>query len=432
MTRPGHAARFLWEYINAPQRRVMSGKIAAHRTSVLTGRVKGAGGNPIEGVKVTLVEMPEYGETTTKADGTFAMGASGGQTAVVSYEKEGYLSVQRQVGTEWQDYTVVPEIIMVRPSANSGAEIDLSKPECQVAQGDVVKDTSGQRQATVLVPAGTKANAVLPDGSKRELTKLHIRITEYTTGENGPQQMPGDLPPATGYTYASEFQVDEAEQLGASRVEFDPPVIAYLDNFLSFPVGTSVPAGAYNRGIGTWEAGDSGLVISIVNTDNGLAAIDADGDAKEDSAEALSKLGVTLEERKRLAAIYSAGKTLWRVPTPHFSPWDFNFGFGLPPSATYPPGPNSGDNSVDDPCEQSGASVIECQNQILGEDIPLVGTPFGLHYHSDRVKGKGNRYGLAISLVGATVPEGVKRVHVQALVAGQESVYEAEPQPGAA
>jgi RHS repeat-associated protein len=40
--------------------------------------------------------------------------------------------------------------------------------------------------------------------------------------------------------------------------------------------------------------------------------------------------------------------------------------------------------SVDDPCKKDGGSSIGCQNQSLGEDIPMVGTGFFLHYQGDR------------------------------------------------
>lgn len=46
------------------------------------------------------------------------------------------------------------------------------------------------------------------------------------------------------------------------------------------------------------------------------------------------------------------------------------------------------DDNVDDPCKKKG-STIECQNQNLGEDVPLVGVPFDLHYDSARALGRG-------------------------------------------
>jgi hypothetical protein len=43
------------------------------------------------------------------------------------------------------------------------------------------------------------------------------------------------------------------------------------------------------------------------------------------------------------------------------------------------------DDSIPDPCEQSSASTILCENQVLLESIPLIGTPFSLNYSSERV-----------------------------------------------
>jgi YD repeat-containing protein len=63
-------------------------------------------------------------------------------------------------------------------------------------------------------------------------------------------------------------------------------------------------------------------------------------------------------------------------------PWTFNF--TLDPK--YFP---------DDDCKPDGgagfpaASSIGCQNQSLGEDVPIVGTGFDLHYESDRAPGAG-------------------------------------------
>ena len=50
--------------------------------------------------------------------------------------------------------------------------------------------------------------------------------------------------------------------------------------------------------------------------------------------------------------------------------------------------PDGLNDEVDNPCSQSGGSVIACQNQSLGEDVPIVGTDFSLHYQSDRLPGR--------------------------------------------
>jgi RHS repeat-associated protein len=48
----------------------------------------------------------------------------------------------------------------------------------------------------------------------------------------------------------------------------------------------------------------------------------------------------------------------------------------------------SGNDNVDDPCSKTGGSSIGCQNQSLGEDVPVIGTGFFLHYEGDRAPGR--------------------------------------------
>jgi len=45
------------------------------------------------------------------------------------------------------------------------------------------------------------------------------------------------------------------------------------------------------------------------------------------------------------------------------------------------------DDTRDDACKKKNVSDIGCQNQSLGEDIPIVGAPFYLHYQSNRQVG---------------------------------------------
>ncbi|MBI3478006.1 MAG: RHS repeat-associated core domain-containing protein [Acidobacteria bacterium] len=60
------------------------------------------------------------------------------------------------------------------------------------------------------------------------------------------------------------------------------------------------------------------------------------------------------------------------------------------------------DDKVDNECGQSGGSVIGCQNQTLGEDVPIVGTDFSLHYQSDRLPGRADANSVAKSDALAT------------------------------
>jgi YD repeat-containing protein len=160
------------------------------------------------------------------------------------------------------------------------------------------------------------------------------------------------------------------------------------------PVGIHVPGGYYDRKRAAWVPSDDGRVIKVLSSAGGVAAIDADGDDAADSDIALAALGVTADELQQIAALYQPGQTLWRVPVPHFTSWDFNYAFGCEADsdgeACAPP---TGDDPLiatgpqPDPCITSG-SIIECENQGLGEDVEVTGTPFRLSYRSMRQLGR--------------------------------------------
>src|SRR2546429_6843850 len=109
------------------------------------------------------------------------------------------------------------------------------------AQGRVITDDAGTRRTTLLFPPGMQAALVMPDGSTRPLTTLHVRATEYTIGPSGPQAMPAELPPTSAYTYAVELSADEAVAAGAASVPPNQPRILFVGNFPNFPVRTALP-----------------------------------------------------------------------------------------------------------------------------------------------------------------------------------------------
>ena len=97
-----------------------------------------------------------------------------------------------------------------------------------------------------------------------------------------------------------------------------------------------VPAGYYDRGRGVWVPSDNGRIIAVLSTSAGVANLDINGDGQPDTGSALSDLGINDAERAQLAVLYPPGRSFWRVPIRHFSAWDFNWGFGPPPSADAP------------------------------------------------------------------------------------------------
>ncbi|MCK5179837.1 MAG: hypothetical protein KAR32_09930, partial [Candidatus Omnitrophica bacterium] len=307
---------------------------------------------------------------------------------------------------------------------------DLTAGFMQVAQGSVETDTDGTRQATILFPSGTSAQMVMPDGSMQPLTSLEVRATEYTVGDNGPEAMPAELPPTTGYTYAVELSVDEAIAAGAAKVEFSQPVYFYLENFLGFPTGISVPVGYYDYGKAAWVPSDDGKTIEILSTVGGFAEIDLDGNGVADDAAALGALGITDEERAQLASLYAPGQSLWRVPVEHFSPFECNFPISTLVGATNPSvgaaQPGSG-NPLNNPTCSVG-SIIECENQVLGESVDVIGTPFSLSYRSDRVV-TNKDYRIEIPLSDDTPPSPLKRIELEIRVAGRTFTQSFPPDP---
>jgi hypothetical protein len=370
---PALVTQFLYTGTNPIQTGVATDTINLEHAATLRGLVTTVDGEPLPNVIITLKDHPEYGQTVTTCDGFFNMAVNGGARLTVNYQLDGYLPVQRQIKANWQEYAVVEDVAMTALDPQVSV-IDLTDNQpIQVAQGRPVTDEDGTRQAVVLFPQGLSATMTLPDGSTQPLTQLDVRATEYTVGDKGPEAMPAPLPPQSGYTYAVELSVDQAIAAGADRVDFSQPVPLYVDNFLDFPVGGIVPVGWYDRTKAIWIPSLNGRVIKILSIDNGLATLDVDGYGWAASSRTLSELGITDAERQQLATLYTLGKSLWRSPISHFTPWDCNWPYGPPDDAERPSPPEEpktpDDDNPDEPCEQSGC-IIEAESL----EIPLRGT----------------------------------------------------------
>ncbi len=353
---------FLYTGDNPVQRGVPPGTIARERAALVRGHVRGRDGHSISDVTVSVLYHPEYGSTETRGDGHFSLAVNGGAPLTLVYVHPEYLVAQRGVEPSWKQSVQAPEVVLV-PIDPEVTEIASGATGPQVARGSMQEDADGARQATLIFPSETSASMRLADGSSASLATLHVRATEYTVGPNGPKAMPAPLPPASAYTYAVELSADEARMAGATRVTFDKPIPLYVDNFLGFAVGESVPLGYYDLERGAWVAADSGRVVKIVGVFLGLARLDVDGDGAPDSDAALAQLGITGEERAELAALYSVGASLWRVTIDHFTPWDFNWAALLPPDAESPRGAVRRVGANDDrPCRRPG-SIVSCQTR---------------------------------------------------------------------
>ncbi|HET6550692.1 MAG TPA: CARDB domain-containing protein, partial [Solirubrobacter sp.] len=420
ITLVGDTTQFLYEGANPIQKDVEPDAVDDRRAAVLRGRVTRRNGSPIDGVRVTVVDHPELGRTATRTDGGFEIAVNGGDSVTLEFEREGYVPSQRQLEVPTQEYEGVQEIVMV-PYEDRVTGVDLDDDELQVAQGSTITDGDGTRRATLLLEPGTDATATLPNGETKDLPdQLNVRATEFTIGASGPAAMPGELPPTSAYTYAVEYTVDEASKDEAVNVEFDKPIVTYVDNLVGFVAGTPVPMGYYDREKGQWIAAPDGIVIKLVGEAGGLAQLDVTGDGQADTGAKLTALGIDEDELRKLAELYNPGKSLWRAAITHFTPWDYNWPYGLPDGAGGPDqgGPEGGDPPGDDPCGASG-SIILCDNQVLGEQSSIAGTPYTLAYQSDRVPGRRTGDSLEIPLTGPAPPASMSRVDLKIEVAGR-------------
>jgi RHS repeat-associated protein len=417
VTTMGAATSFLYSGTSPIQTGVAAGTIKEQRVAVVRGHVVDKNGAPLSRVKITVLNHPELGQTYSRADGMFDIAVNGGGVLTLNYEKVGFLPLQRKDDIPWQDFVMLPEVMMMGyDPAVTPIDLNATIP-IQVAQGTVTSDGSGVRRSTLLFAQGTTAMMKFADGSLQGLTQLHVRATEYTVGANGPKAMPGELPATSAYTYAVEYSVDEAVAAGAKTVLFSQPVIEYLDNYLNFPIGINVPAGSYDRSNSIWMPEANGRVVKILSISGGQANLDVNGAGQPATDAEYQALGITVAERQQLATRFTAGQGFWRVPVAHFTPVDYNYPAHPPADATVNQGKATCDGTHRCPPEEDG-SIIECDSQALGEMVNIVGTPFALSYFSDRVPGRAVAYTITIPL-SAGVPASLKRIELEITVAGR-------------
>ena len=421
------ATEFLHTGVDPIQVGVQPGTIDPSRAAVVRGFVTDAGGRPLPGSRVTILGRDELGSTRSRLDGMFDLVVNGGGPLVVSFDMDGYLPAQRRVEVPWRSFVHSADVSLV-PADPMVTTVDLAGGAgMQAVLSSTSTDGSGSRRAVLLVPAGATATMEFPDGSSQTLTTLDLRITEYSVGDRGPTRMPAELPPGSGYTYAVEFGVDQAVRAGATTVRFTSPVVSYVENFLGFPPGTVVPAGGYDRAMGRWIASGNGRVLTVLAINGATAEVDTSGDNLADDPTVLAALGITDDELAQLARLYAPGQQLWRTPVDHLSPFDCNWPWTGPDAPPIPPG--RGGDRIDDGCEIGGSSVLDVHNQVLREDIAIVGTPHRLCYSSDRAHGRVGTRTLSIPLTTGVVPPSLLRVELEVEVAGRRFTWTFAPAP---
>jgi hypothetical protein len=396
------AASFIYEGENPVQTGVDPAAIVADRVFLIRGKINDRYGMGLTGVRISVVHHPEFGETFSRSDGTYDLVVNGGGVLAIAYEKEGYIPAQRVIESVWEQITCLDDITLLAYDSQPNP-ISLDNSEIQVARGSISADRDGERQATLILPAGTSAQIQREDGGTAPLSTATIRATEITIGEGGPEAMPAELPGNVGYTYAVDFSVDEVRGNESGQVSFDRPIYNYVENFIGFPVGGLVPAAYFDHEKSAWIPSENGLVIEVLAIENEMAQLDVKGIGSPATTEELAALGCDADELRQLAKLYSPGQSLWRVPITHFSTWDYNWPFGPPADAC-----------------ASGLTPLSdtlANTQILGRSMDIIGTPLNLYYSSERMPGYQTI--LKIPLSKDTLPASLKAIRLEIQIAGQ-------------
>ena len=95
ITTLAEAAQFLYTGPNAMQKGVASDALNPKHIAIVRGKVSDAAGEPVVGVKVSILGHAELGWTLTRADGVFDLAVNGGGPLVFAYAKEGFIATQR-------------------------------------------------------------------------------------------------------------------------------------------------------------------------------------------------------------------------------------------------------------------------------------------------------------------------------------------------
>lgn len=403
--------------------------IDPNRAAALRGFVRDASGSPIAGARITILNHGGFGYTFSRVDGAYDMVVNGGGRLTVQIAYVDHVMVQRTVDVDPRQYVRVPDVTLTRKDVAS--PVTLGTTSWAVAESSTVKEStepdSAKRHGVMLFQKNTLARKVAANGTTTDLPALlNVRATEVTT--TGLSGMPGELPPTTAYTYAVAFEVEGAAD--AARVEFvdtgtahaPKPVVFYVKAVAEFPKGSKAPLGYYDTQKATWVAYDSGLVVRVAGANvGGKAALDVTGDTGAESESDLnSSYGISVDELAALAGKFADGDVLWRVSVPHFSTWDINWATMPPLMASFPT-PKPRPRTEPDPCPKCG-SIVLAENQVLGERIPIAGTPLTLEYWSDRVPGYKRAYSATIEVSGAAEPATPpRRIVVEWQVAGRVS-----------
>jgi hypothetical protein len=136
--------RFLYTGPFAVQTGVAADAIDALRAATIRGSVHDGAINPVAAVTITVAGHPEFGQTTTRADGIFDLAVSGGGPLTLHYSKAGFTGADRTLATNALEQKTIDDVILIGFDGRVNA-VASNAAAPQVARGTVMTDSSGSR-----------------------------------------------------------------------------------------------------------------------------------------------------------------------------------------------------------------------------------------------------------------------------------------------
>ena len=146
--------------------------------SVLLGHILTQEGSGVPGLTVSILNHPEFGSTTSQADGLYALAVPAGRWTVDARARS-FVPSPRWVVAAARDFSHVDDIVVLRRDEKA-TTISLATGGLHVATTQT--DSDGARTTSVFLPAGRKASLQLPDGGTVDAATLTLRATETTVG----------------------------------------------------------------------------------------------------------------------------------------------------------------------------------------------------------------------------------------------------------
>jgi len=468
---------FLFAGSNPIQQMVIPETIDKARTCIIKGKFVDSLGNPIKGVKVEITDRSEFGYTISRADGEFDYVVNGAERYNLYYSIPSYVGNYQSVECPYNDFLVLDKIVLSK--RNPIAKI------VNFASSNSTMIEESTSKIKIYIPSNTPAKIVKADGSEIPVSNANLRISARDTS-NDPVVREGELLADVEITLDEEILNNGREVKFDQAI---PLYLPYSSSESVGTIVDVHYFNRQTNQDQVLES--NGLIISKIGSNNGRAMLDTNGDGSAEDLAFLNALGISSEELIRIDSSFNNGEKFIRASTYHLTSFKFYIGDSEIPfyivvnlnsniaptlsslstlSATYgvtcssrgtfqdgnkeifycnygsspkfvrpsPPTPpiigrwlfeenfaliNSPIVNADYRC----GSIIDVQNQTLGESIPIVGTDFNLSYKSDRVDGMLAKNQIRIPLSAGELPNNLEKILLRVDIAGRRFDYDFSP-----